>query len=566
MRKLALILGCLFVLGAFAVAQEVPKTEVYLGYSYLRTGSGGQVNAFNNNGGLGSLQFNFNKNFALVGELGGFHAGNVSISGPDLSTLDATFFSYQFGPRFSLNKEGRITPFAHYLVGGMHQSRSFFIPSTVQYPLGFNWPSGVTVDHSANGDRIRSTQNAFAMTIGGGMDINVNSRFAVRPFQLDYLGSHFSPLNVAGLPSETTIGGINFNNNTRWQANLRYSAGIAFRFGGGMPPTPTADCTGAPNELLPDDPPITVSAQTTNFDSKHTLDYRWSSNGGQVTGSGNSARVDVAGLAPGSYTVTANIMDAKQKKNNTASCSMAFVVKQPQPPRVACAATPDSVEVGKPVALSAQVSSPDLRRISERKFSATSGSITEGEAKAGEQVGAYTSTATLDTTNAQPGPVNVTIGVTDVRGLTGTCVATVDVKPLPKPPEVVSESLVGECQFKNARRTSRVDNECKATMDDISLRLQREPNSKLVVVGYADAEEKGDAEKVAAMRAIATKNYLTRGEGRQQIDASRIEVRRASTGNRKAEFYFLSEGATFTKPDTVVVDEAQFMPKGGSGD
>jgi hypothetical protein len=129
---------------------------------------------------------------------------------------------------------------------------------------------------------------------------------------------------------------------------------------------------------------------------------------------------------------------------------------------------------------------------------------------------------------------------------------------------VVSETLVGECQFQNARRSSRVDNQCKAALDDISLRLEREPNSKLVVVGYADAEEKGDVEKLAAMRAIRSKAYLTTGEGKQQIDAGRIEVRRGTgAGNRKAELYFLPEGATFTKTDTVPVDESQFPGKHG---
>ncbi len=561
MRKLALILGFMFVVGAFAVAQDAPKAEVFLGYSYLRTGTGGQVNAFNNNGGLGSLQYNFTNNIGIVGELGGFHAGNVSISGPDLSSLDQTFFSYQFGPRFSLNKTGRISPFAHYLVGGVHQSRSFSLP-TALIPLGFNPPSGVTVEEGATNTRIRSTQNAFGMTIGGGMDINVSDRIAVRPFQLDYLGTHFSPLNVAGAG---TIAGIDFNNNTRWQNSLRYTAGIGFRFGGGMPPTPTADCTGSPNELLPDDPPVTVSAQTTNFHPKHSLEYAWMSNGGQVTGSGNTAKVDVSNVAPGSYTVKATVTDPKQKKNNTASCTMAFTVKQPTPPAVACAATPNEVEVGKPVTVSAQVSSPDQRKIASRKFSASSGSLSGGEAATGEGVGAYTTTATLDTSNAQPGPVNVTLAVTDSRGLTGSCVATVEVKPLPKPPEVVSETLAGECQFKNARRTSRVDNECKAALDDISLRLEREPNSKMIVVGYAQAEEKGDVEKLAAMRAFNAKSYLTQGEGKQQIDPSRIEVRRgAAPGDKKADLYFLPEGATFSKTDTVPVDESQFPAKHGS--
>lgn len=566
MKKLALILGCMFLMGTLVGAQEGPKSEIFLGYSYLRTGTGGQVNAFNNNGGLGSLQYNFTDHIGLVGELGGFHAGNVSIKGPDLRSLDQTFFSYQFGPRFSLNKTGRITPFAHYLVGGVHQSRSFAIANSLIPPGSLN-PPGVTVEPGATSTRYRTAQNAFGMTIGGGMDINISHRFAVRPFQLDYLGTHFSPVNIPGLNTILTSNGRQtFNNNTRWQNSLRYSAGLGFRFGGGLPPTPTADCTGSPNELLPDDPPVTVSAQTTNFHPKHSLDYAWTSSGGQVSGSGNTAKVDVSGVAPGSYAVKATVTDPKRKKNNVASCTMAFTVKQPTPPAVACAATPNEVEVGKPVTVSAQVSSPDQRKIASRKFSASSGSLSGGEAATGEGVGAYTTTATLDTTNAQPGPVNVTLAVTDSRGLTGSCVATVEVKPLPKPPEVVSETLAGECQFKNARRTSRVDNECKAALDDISLRLQREPNSKMIVVGYAQAEEKGDVEKLAALRAINAKSYLTQGEGKQQIDPSRIEVRRgAAAGDKKADLYFLPEGATFTKSDTVVVDESQFQGKRGGG-
>src|SRR5690348_16419863 len=186
MKKLALIFGCIFLLGTLVVAQEGPKTEIFLGYSYLRTGTGGQVNAFNNNGGLGSLQYNFNDHIGLVGELGGFHAGNVSIKGPDLRSLDQTFFSFQFGPRFSLHKTGRITPFAHYLVGGVHESRSFAIANAL-IPPGSLTPPGVTVEPGVSSTRYRTAQNAFGMTIGGGMDINISHRFAVRPFQLDYL-------------------------------------------------------------------------------------------------------------------------------------------------------------------------------------------------------------------------------------------------------------------------------------------------------------------------------------------------------------------------------------------
>lgn len=223
MRKISCSIGIMCLLALMAAAQEVPRGEVFLGYSYMRAATGSQVNAFNNNGGLGDLQVNINEYLSVVAELGGYVAGNVSIRGPELSSLDQTFFTYQFGPRITWHKLGRIAPFGHFLIGGAHESRSFAVPTALTE--GIPVPPGVTAEVNPQTTRFRTSQNAYAMTIGGGFDVNLSRRFAVRPFQLDYLPSHFSPFNIPGL---STIG---VNNNTNWQNNLRYSAGIAFRFG-----------------------------------------------------------------------------------------------------------------------------------------------------------------------------------------------------------------------------------------------------------------------------------------------------------------------------------------------
>lgn len=231
MKTLSLILEVSVILVVSLLAQDVPKGEVYLGYSYIRTATATQINAFNNNGGLSSLQYNFNKNFAVVGELGGYQAGDVSIHGPSFGTLDSTFFSYQFGPRVSINKTGRVTPFFQYLVGGVHESRSFNVP-TALIPPGMQFPSDLKVETGSQFTKFRSTQNAFAMTIGGGFDVKLTRLIAIRPAQVDYMPTHFSPFNVPGVPGNL--------NNTRWQHNLRYSAGISFRFGGGPTSSSTA--------------------------------------------------------------------------------------------------------------------------------------------------------------------------------------------------------------------------------------------------------------------------------------------------------------------------------------
>jgi outer membrane protein OmpA-like peptidoglycan-associated protein len=243
---------------------------------------------------------------------------------------------------------------------------------------------------------------------------------------------------------------------------------------------------------------------------------------------------------------------------NSASCTTSFTVKQPQPPVVGCSASPTTVHPGDPVTISARGSSPDVSKIGKRSFSASAGALKEGETTAGNQPGEFTTVATLDTTGVQPGPVNVTIGITDVHGLSASCIATASVEALPAPVTVTSETLISDCDFKNEKKRARIDNECKATLDEVALRLQHEPNGKLVVVGYAEEQEVVEVNQLESLRAANAKGYLTSGEAKQQIDPGRIEVRQSSDrGNgSKAKFYFVPEGATFTVKDTTIVDES----------
>jgi opacity protein-like surface antigen len=125
MKRLSLLAAIVLVLATFAAAQqEVPVAELYGGYSFLRVNTGTQVNAFNSNGGVGALQYNFNEHIGVVAEFGGNANGHVSIHSPGIDA-DQTQFSYLFGPRLSINKTGKITPFVEFLFGGVHNSRSF---------------------------------------------------------------------------------------------------------------------------------------------------------------------------------------------------------------------------------------------------------------------------------------------------------------------------------------------------------------------------------------------------------------------------------------------------------
>jgi hypothetical protein len=110
-----------------------------------------------------------------------------------------------------------------------------------------------------------------------------------------------------------------------------------------------------------------------------------------------------------------------------------------------------------------------------------------------------------------------------------------------------------------------VDNTAKAILDDVALRLQREPDSKAVVVGYATADEtkkKANA-NLAAQRAVNTKACLDGEEAScenqsKQIDPSRIEVRTGTGDQNKTEIWLVPSGASFTGEGTTPVDESKF--------
>jgi hypothetical protein len=69
--------------------------------------------------------------------------------------------SFLFGPEVAL--PGRISPFAHVLVGGVHES------------VGFG-----------------QTGNAFATAVGGGIDIKMGHRLSIRLIQADYFMTRFN--------------------------------------------------------------------------------------------------------------------------------------------------------------------------------------------------------------------------------------------------------------------------------------------------------------------------------------------------------------------------------------
>jgi opacity protein-like surface antigen len=184
MRKGGILLGIVFLLGLTAAAQDTPKGEAFFGYSYVRAKPATSgAPAFNLNGGSASIAYNPRESFGLVGDFGGYHVGKIGGV-----SADANLYTYLFGPRFSYRKHERVTPFAQALFGGAHASSS---------ALG------------------TGSSNAFAMTLGGGVDVKASEHVAIRLGQVEYLMTRFKETSAS----------------RQTQNNLRFSTGIVFRFG-----------------------------------------------------------------------------------------------------------------------------------------------------------------------------------------------------------------------------------------------------------------------------------------------------------------------------------------------
>lgn len=492
------VAGVLCSVGTLAAAQDqpAPKWELYGGYSAFYPGCdlhgllpGGVVPVtscltWNPRGVGASITYNFNRWFGLtVDSSGQWGSGETGL----VARIDRSeFFNISAGPKITFRTH-YFSPFLEVLVGE-HRLRS----------------------------EVFGSDDKVGFMAGGGLDLNLNQHFALRLFRADFVYSNhqYGPSSI--VPA-TDVRGV------------RLQSGVVFMFGGGQPGPPvSARCTINPAEVMVGEP-ATATAAVSGFNAKHTLNYTWSSTGGQITGKDNTASLDTNGVAGGSYTVTANIVDPKAEKNGTATCSANFTIKQPQPPGVSCSANPTTIAIGELATVTMTASDPQ------------GWPLTYNWSNSGGTLSGSGTSVTVTATNADAGnPITVTGTATDARAnLSASCTASVNV------PAVVKCTTIedwGECTFeKNPKKPWRVDNDCKDTLDKLSLRLQQMPNGKLDIVGYTDESESVNVQTLGAQRSVNVKYYLTT-DGPNKVDAGRVTPRQGGTKGMATHFYFVPEG------------------------
>jgi opacity protein-like surface antigen len=508
------IIAVLCSVGTLAAAQDqpAPKLELYGGYSAFYAGCdlhgllpGGVVPVssclkWSSRGVGASITYDFNRWFGLtVDSSGQWGSGQTGVA----ARIDrAEFFNISAGPKITFRTH-YFSPFLEAL-GGEHRL----------------------------GSEVFGHNDVAGFMAGGGLDLNLGRHFAVRLFRADFVYSNhqFGPSSI--VPA-TDVRGV------------RLQAGVVFMFGGEQPGPPvSASCTVNPSEVMVGEP-ATATAAASNFNPKHTLNYTWSSTGGQITGKDSTASINTNGVAGGSYTVTAHISDPKMRKGGEASCMATFAVKEPpkDPPQISCSASPSTVQAGTSSIITCACTSPDNVPVTVGGWTSSGGSISGSG-----------NSATLNTTGASSGPITIRATCTDSRGLTASTSSSVTVENPPPPPPQATK--VNECQYPNLKKPWRVDNTCKAELDDVALKLQQDPDAKLLVVGNSEPKEK--RKNLAAERALNVKAYISGGEAKQNIDPSRIEARTGNAGTATSEQWIVPAGATFPEADsTTPVDEAK---------
>jgi outer membrane protein OmpA-like peptidoglycan-associated protein len=466
------------------------KWDIFLGYSYLApfVSSGfdtGFDNGTINYGAIGSVSRYFNK-YAGVQFEGDYHNDNNE----DHPNYD---FAGGSGGLILRYPTSHFTPFAHALVGG---------ESAGSYYYDNQW--------------------GLVVTAGGGLDYNtplLHHHLAIRLFQADYQYNR-----------QDNIDDFNM---------LRLSAGAVYHIGSIAPPTPvTLSVSVNPTSIYPGDP-VTATAVAGNLNPKLDAIYVWTGTG--VTGSGASATVATATLAPGSYTVQAQVKEGRPGKEGlkpwqSASASASYTVKAFEPPSISCSTSPSTINVGGISTVTAGGVSPQNRSLTYG-YSASSGSISGSGA-----------TAEFNAADAPAGTVQITCNVSDDKGQTATATTSVSIAAPPAPvPAVAAASpemkrlearlALHSVFFPTAQpRIEKPDGGLLPSQagtlttlaTDFTQYLALKPDARLILSGHADVRGSVEYNQALSERRVArAKQFLiekgvpegsieTRGLGKDQ--------------------------------------------------
>lgn len=166
-------------------ASKTSTTEVAVTYN-ATLGNVVSGNEFWMQGGSVQLQGNFYRQWSIVADIAAMHSTKMNGTGVGLDLVTATF-----GPRYTWRPaHRRFEVFGHALAGEAWGMNSVF-PGSAE---------------------AQSTASSLAVRVGGGLNLPINRRFAIRAFEADWLRTQMP------------------NANSNIQNNAKLGAGLVARF------------------------------------------------------------------------------------------------------------------------------------------------------------------------------------------------------------------------------------------------------------------------------------------------------------------------------------------------
>ena len=462
--------------------QLVPRYELAGMYDYINFAPGDPFANFNTHGGSASFTYNASKWLGLTGELAGydFKRNLFPLTGNNIDT-NGSLITYLFGPRVNLRKFDYFVPFGEFLVGGAK---------------GGSELTGV------------SSESAFTMAAGGGIDMVLTKNLAWRVAQLDYLMTSFSG------PAVTATGRQN---------NFRAGTGLVLRFGIPNPPPPPnhpplAACSVSPASVYAgsgDSVAVHVNASDPDNDP---LTYSYTVTGGAVDGTGPEARWNSSGVGVGSYTVNVKVDDGK---GGTASCAADIKVEEKpnHPPTAALSIERSPILPGERTGVTCNGSDPD------------NDPLTYSYTTTGGQIVGSGSNVQFDSTGIPPGTYTVKCAVNDGRGGTADASGKLEVKEPPQIKQLEAKLALHSIYFPTAQPTVAKPTggllpSQEVTLDtlasDFKQYLTYRPDAHLILEGHADIRGAKDYNvKLSERRVERTKSYLAE----KGVPADHLETR-----------------------------------------
>jgi len=190
-----------------------------------------------------------------------------------------------------------------------------------------------------------------------------------------------------------------------------------------------------------------------------------------------------------------------------------------RPPTLSCRAERTSVRVGESVRLFADVNDPDGDDLTVT-WNTQAGTVSPREGE----------TVTWSSQGVRPGRGPITARVDDGYGGTADCQLTISVTAPPPPPQPTL--LTFSCaEFPSGN--TRIDNRCKAILDDVALQLRQNARATAVITGHSDSTGSEEVNNQMSLeRADNAETYLVDTHG---LSGSRIETGTAGSSQPIAD-------------------------------